>query len=194
MGTLDALRSYVRFLREREGVRDIHLSLAARRGLALLASQAHETSTAVSARPAAGSRRPPGDGVVTGERPPLAKAPPPVEAPPQPTPSRVTKSPLPSAPRVEEIIPVSGSTKAEQLAHLGERASGCTKCPHLAARRHSVVFGVGDPEARIVFVGEAPGEDEDLQGEPFVGRAGQLLTKMIGAMGLTRDRSTSPIS
>jgi DNA polymerase len=81
---------------------------------------------------------------------------------------------------------VSGSSKAEQLAHLGERAAVCVKCPHLAARRHHVVFGVGNPEARILFVGEAPGEDEDLQGEPFVGRAGQLLTKMIAAMGLTR--------
>jgi len=51
-----------------------------------------------------------------------------------------------------------------------------------------VVFGVGNPDAKLMFVGEAPGEEEDLQGEPFVGRAGQLLTKMIGAMGLTRDQ------
>ena len=62
------------------------------------------------------------------------------------------------------------------------------KCPHLAARRHTVVFGVGDPDAKLMFVGEGPGEDEDRKGEPFVGRAGQLLTKMILAMGLTREQ------
>ena len=83
---------------------------------------------------------------------------------------------------------ISGSTKAEQLRHLAERASVCVKCSHLVARRHTVVFGVGNPEAKLVFVGEAPGEEEDLQGEPFVGRAGQLLTKMIQAMGLTREQ------
>lgn len=53
--------------------------------------------------------------------------------------------------------------------------------------RNSVVFGVGDIHARILFVGEAPGADEDLRGEPFVGKAGELLTKIITAMGLTRD-------
>jgi DNA polymerase len=56
----------------------------------------------------------------------------------------------------------------------------------VAARKH-VVFGVGDINARLMFVGEAPGVDEDLQGEPFVGAAGHLLTKIIGAMGLSRD-------
>jgi DNA polymerase len=63
----------------------------------------------------------------------------------------------------------------------------CEKCPHLVRFRHNVVFGVGNPRAELLFVGEAPGADEDLQGEPFVGRAGELLTKMIAAMGLSRD-------
>lgn len=63
----------------------------------------------------------------------------------------------------------------------------CTRCPHLARSRTQVVFGVGNRSADLMFVGEAPGADEDLQGEPFVGRAGQLLTKIIEAMGLTRD-------
>jgi uracil-DNA glycosylase family 4 len=62
----------------------------------------------------------------------------------------------------------------------------CTRCK-LHRGRTNIVFGVGDPEARLMFVGEAPGEDEDLQGFPFVGKAGQLLTKMIEAMGLRRD-------
>ena len=62
----------------------------------------------------------------------------------------------------------------------------CTKCPHLVKSRTQVVFGVGNPEAELMFVGEAPGEDEDAQGEPFVGKAGQLLTKIIETMGFAR--------
>jgi uracil-DNA glycosylase len=62
----------------------------------------------------------------------------------------------------------------------------CTRCK-LHKTRTNIVFGVGNPEARLMFVGEAPGEDEDLQGYPFVGKAGQLLTKMIEAMGLRRE-------
>jgi DNA polymerase len=67
-------------------------------------------------------------------------------------------------------------------ADIGE----CTRCK-LHKGRKNIVFGVGSPKARLVFVGEAPGEDEDIQGEPFVGKAGQLLTKMIEAMGLQRS-------
>ncbi len=63
----------------------------------------------------------------------------------------------------------------------------CVKCSHLASSRQNVVFGVGDPNAALLFVGEAPGADEDQQGEPFVGAAGQLLTRIIQTMGLSRD-------
>ena len=63
----------------------------------------------------------------------------------------------------------------------------CTRCKLSGLGRRQVVFGVGNPRAELMFVGEAPGADEDLQGEPFVGRAGQLLTKIIEAMGLTRE-------
>ena len=73
------------------------------------------------------------------------------------------------------------------MAELRERALSCVKCAHLASSRQNVVFGVGDVNARIMFVGEAPGADEDEQGEPFVGKAGQLLTKIIQAMGLSRE-------
>jgi DNA polymerase len=68
-----------------------------------------------------------------------------------------------------------------------EPAMVCTLCPHLAASRTQVVFGVGNPDAELMFVGEAPGEDEDLRGEPFVGKAGQLLTKIIETMGFARS-------
>ncbi|MBI4660701.1 MAG: uracil-DNA glycosylase [Verrucomicrobia bacterium] len=77
--------------------------------------------------------------------------------------------------------------KSTALAALREQAMTCQKCPHLARSRKSVVFGVGDINAALMFVGEAPGADEDAQGEPFVGAAGQLLTRMIGAMGFTRE-------
>ncbi len=72
------------------------------------------------------------------------------------------------------------------LAAINERVSQCTRCG-LATTRTKTVPGQGNPAARLVFVGEAPGHDEDQQGLAFVGRAGQLLTKMIEAMGLTRD-------
>jgi len=79
------------------------------------------------------------------------------------------------------------SSKAQILAAIRERVRGCTKCAHLASSRTQTVFGVGNPDAEIMFIGEAPGADEDQQGEPFVGRAGQLLTKIIKAMGFARE-------
>jgi len=79
------------------------------------------------------------------------------------------------------------AARKEALRVLDEgQVKGCDKC-ELSQTRTKTVFGQGNPQARIVFVGEAPGHDEDIQGVAFVGRAGQLLTKMIGAMGLTRD-------
>jgi len=73
------------------------------------------------------------------------------------------------------------------LAQVREELGECTRCK-LHKGRKNIVFGVGDPKAWLVFVGEAPGADEDDQGEPFVGRAGQLLTRIIEAMKLTRDQ------
>ena len=78
--------------------------------------------------------------------------------------------------------------KAQAMAELRERAMQCVKCAHLASARTNVVFGVGSIDAELMFVGEAPGADEDLQGEPFVGLAGQTLTKMIKAMGFSREQ------
>jgi DNA polymerase len=98
----------------------------------------------------------------------------------------------PAASKSEEaVLPEAGGRGPEAVlklpvldevrTELGE----CTRCK-LHKGRHTIVFGVGNPRARLMFVGEAPGEDEDLQGIPFVGKAGQLLTKMIEAMGLAR--------
>jgi DNA polymerase len=90
------------------------------------------------------------------------------------------------------IAPVSAPAldskeKAAAFAALRERVMTCVKCAHLASSRKNVVFGVGNIDAQLMFVGEAPGADEDAQGEPFVGRAGELLTKIIQAMGLQRS-------
>lgn len=74
----------------------------------------------------------------------------------------------------------------DAMIALRDQAQACTLCSELSSTRKKVVFGSGNIRARLVFVGEAPGADEDEQGLPFVGRAGQLLTKMIEAMGLTR--------
>ena len=72
------------------------------------------------------------------------------------------------------------------LTEIREEIGDCTRCKLHAQGRKQIVFGVGNPNADLMFVGEAPGADEDIQGEPFVGRAGQLLTKMIEAMGFAR--------
>jgi len=173
--TLETLRGYVHFLREREGVRQIKLTRAAREGLAKVVesgrtSKSPEVGTRVPSRPmnpgTAETAVPTSTRVAATVTPPAASG----------------AGPAPAT------IAITGSTKIEQLAHLNERAQACQKCPHLVARRHTVVFGVGDPDAKLMFVGEGPGEEEDLKGEPFVGRAGQLLTKMIQAMGLTREQ------
>ena len=101
------------------------------------------------------------------------------------------KSPAPT-PRVETAavfkpeITSSSPAKAKAFIALRERALACVKCPHLASSRTNVVFGVGNIDSPLMFIGEAPGADEDESGEPFVGRAGQLLTKIILATGLSR--------
>ncbi|HEY3664328.1 MAG TPA: uracil-DNA glycosylase [Chthoniobacterales bacterium] len=77
--------------------------------------------------------------------------------------------------------------KPARLSQLQSRVAVCVQCPQLASSRTQTVFGVGNPDAELMFIGEAPGADEDRQGEPFVGRAGQLLTKIIAAMGFSRD-------
>ena len=95
-----------------------------------------------------------------------------------------------AADAVESAVP-SGQPgapdKAKLLEPVRERVRVCTKCAHLACSRTQTVFGVGNPDADLMFIGEAPGVDEDQQGEPFVGRAGQLLTKILRAMSFARE-------
>lgn len=83
--------------------------------------------------------------------------------------------------------PVPLKTKKELLDDLFAPYINCQKCPLACQGRTQVVFGTGNPETKLMFIGEGPGRDEDLQGYPFVGRAGQLLNKIIEAMGLKRS-------
>ncbi|HEU4364320.1 MAG TPA: uracil-DNA glycosylase [Candidatus Krumholzibacteria bacterium] len=89
---------------------------------------------------------------------------------------------------LETVIPPVAAPAGDSaaLAELAKTVSVCTRCA-LHETRRQTVFGVGNPRAKLMFIGEAPGADEDAKGEPFVGRAGQLLTKIIAAMGMTRE-------
>jgi len=95
---------------------------------------------------------------------------------PQPASQPESVRPIVPAPRPANLAALP---KAEQLRYLAEEVALCTLCKDLAEYRTQTVFGVGNPDSPLVFLGEAPGADEDKQGEPFVGRAGQLLTDII---------------
>ncbi|HTL58826.1 MAG TPA: uracil-DNA glycosylase family protein [Candidatus Limnocylindrales bacterium] len=123
---------------------------------------------------------------------------PPAQSPPKPAPSKIRAALPPeerglalSAPgesgpaRPSPVL--TPEARAAAFAELQQRVLACTKCAHLASSRKNVVFGVGNMNADLMFVGEAPGADEDEQGEPFVGKAGQLLTRIIQTMGLSRE-------
>jgi DNA polymerase len=86
----------------------------------------------------------------------------------------------------DPLLAAHDGDKAAALATLCAEVLPCAKCDLHRARTHTV-FGTGNPDADLVFIGEAPGQDEDLQGEPFVGRSGQLLTKILGAIGYARE-------
>ena len=104
-------------------------------------------------------------------------------APSRPTEAQRSAPPEPAA----TPAPAVAGDKAAVFDSLRQRAVTCVKCPHLVASRRQVVFGVGNIDAQLMFVGEAPGADEDRQGEPFVGAAGQLLNRIIEACGMKRE-------
>ena len=114
---------------------------------------------------------------------PIAPTPLARPAPAAPAP-RPVAPPTPAPPAAPTLSP---EAKAAALENLRQRVLPCTTCSHLANSRQKVVFGVGTIHADLMFVGEAPGADEDRIGEPFVGAAGQLLTKIIQTMGLSRE-------
>jgi DNA polymerase len=114
---------------------------------------------------------------------PAAAARPAAASPPDPpaAPVAPVSAVAPAAPAAADDV-----SPQARLAVLGSTVASCTKCG-LASTRTQTVFSRGNPQARLCFVGEAPGADEDAQGLPFVGRAGQLLDRMIGAMGLSPE-------
>jgi len=95
----------------------------------------------------------------------------------------IAEEDFPSNPKAESGM----ADPAEALRLIREDLGDCTRCRLSKQGRKQIVFGVGNPKAELMFIGEAPGADEDQQGEPFVGRAGQLLNNMIKAMGLRRE-------
>jgi uracil-DNA glycosylase len=119
-------------------------------------------------------------------------APAPVEASPTPIAPTATR---PSGLKVETPtslfdapdVPTKSAAGALSLEILQQQVAGCTRCNELASTRTQTVFGIGNPKARLCFLGEAPGADEDRTGVPFVGRGGQLLTKIIEACNLKRE-------
>lgn len=116
-----------------------------------------------------------------------------------PTPNPFTPELLPIMPPKSSLFASSAAIdfsspvlapqdRAAALEAIRREIGDCTRCPLAFAGRHKIVFGDGDPNAELMFVGEGPGADEDMQGIPFVGRAGQLLNNMIAAMGLDRKQ------
>jgi DNA polymerase len=127
----------------------------------------------------------------------------PAAAPPlpsQPAPGQPAPAALPTTPAAAEAVQVSlfatapagaaagdAGQRRQALDALARRVAGCVRCPQLASTRTQTVFGVGPLDPDLCFIGEAPGADEDRLGEPFVGPAGQLLTRIIVACGLKRE-------
>ena len=164
---LDATITHLENLKSK-GTRNVTVSAETLRALALPA-------TFAASRPAAVS--------VAAVAPKPAPRPAPVMAMPKRVSTDMFSREKPSAPA---RIVSPDSAKAAAFAELQTRVLACVKCANLASSRTTVVFGVGNIDSPLLFVGEAPGADEDAQGEPFVGAAGQLLTKIITAMGVSR--------
>jgi uracil-DNA glycosylase len=176
--TRDALAERMRFYR------DLGLTEFYRRPVETASIEAQEAATSISLQASADAepaeRHEPGPAIVAagaavrvdqpnffGEEPTIK-----------------TRKGFSAAPEVGAVVPVV--ERAAALQAIREDLGDCTRCA-LHKGRHTIVFGVGNPAARLMFVGEGPGADEDAQGLPFVGRAGQLLNNMIAAMGLKRE-------
>jgi DNA polymerase len=161
------------------------------RGVRFVALSPETLAGLSQARPAAPVRSvpvPPAPTPRPVAKPLVSPTPPPTKpVAPKPALAQTLSLPLPGETPTPVAAPaLSPEAKAAAFAELRQRALACVRCPNLASARKNVVFGVGDINAQLMFIGEAPGADEDDQGEPFVGKAGQLLSKIIQAMGLTR--------
>lgn len=198
----DQLRAYVEYLRDL-GIHDIYRQsdpLPAADLATLLAEFA--PAPAIPAKPTSVPKPSPAP---TPGREPLVASPfapsrtapvglnlPPVVTPPPPRPSFL-EVPIPKPTSFDDLLPlpqdrIAPAEKPVALQSIRDLIGDCTRCPLAYAGRRTIVFGDGDPNARLMFVGEGPGADEDASGIPFVGKAGQLLNNMITAMGLKREQ------
>lgn len=205
----DQLRAYVEYLRDM-GIHDLYRQgepLAPEALAALLAEFVPAPNpivqkSAPAAKPAAPATRP------APERRPEASASP--FAPPTSVPAATLnlapgaekiapprpsflEVPIPKPKSFDELRPIpqdriAPDQRTAALQTIRDLIGDCTRCPLAYAGRRNIVFGDGDPNARLMFVGEGPGADEDASGIPFVGKAGQLLNNMIAAMGLQREQ------
>jgi uracil-DNA glycosylase family 4 len=138
--------------------------------------------------------------VPSQQAPPRPASPPPqrpaaVAPPAMPEPSSLPSelaAPMPKPTSFDNLVPlpteiIPAAARAAALEAVRADIGDCTRCPLAYSGRHKIVFGDGDPNTRLLFVGEGPGADEDASGLPFVGKAGQLLNNMINAMGLKRE-------
>lgn len=174
---LDATIQHLEDLKSR-GVR--HVAIAPETLRALAQPLAAKPQTVISKSAASGA---PASGPARTELPKRAGS---ETGAPHPAAEQASLLALPGEAVPGQAPPLDPQAKVAAFAALRERALACVKCPHLASSRKNVVFGVGSIDAQLMFVGEAPGADEDEQAEPFVGKAGQLLTKIIQATGLQR--------
>jgi uracil-DNA glycosylase family 4 len=185
------LRAYVDYLRDL-GIYDLYRRdepqtlLPETLRTAIASSAAPAKVVAAAAPPQRAAAPPPRAQIQAAAKVPLPQAEKPSDLPQEffvPMPKPVSFDNL--VPLPTQIIPPAD--RAAALEAVRAEIGDCTRCPLAYAGRHTIVFADGDPNARLMFVGEGPGADEDASGLPFVGKAGQLLNNMIGAMGLKRE-------
>jgi uracil-DNA glycosylase family 4 len=165
----------------------VNLGDQVRRHLAALKAAGVDYIAAVAQVSASGGRQPPVDPQVATTSSHLgADAPRAPEARPKPAAPVVVPSTLFGGVGTGLEVPTTSEGRTTALSVLAKEVAGCTRCPELAATRTQTVFGVGPLSPDVCFIGEGPGADEDRLGEPFVGKSGQLLNKIIEAMGMRR--------
>lgn len=201
MAELDELRAYVDYFRDL-GVHDFYRSSSAGADASLREWVRHALPVAPVANPSRGRSS------AVQPEPSQSQLISPVAPPTRPGASTTSPAvvslaaseaatssleiPIPKPVPFNDLAPmpavrVAVDARPAALEQIRHTIGDCTRCPLAYAGRHTIVFGEGDPAARLLFVGEGPGADEDTSGRPFVGKAGQLLNNMIGAMGVTRE-------
>jgi uracil-DNA glycosylase len=205
----EQLRAYVEYFRDL-GIHEFYrqgepLSLEEQAALLGTVAPIQTQATAAPTPPREYAVAPAARAAVPASRPPVSPSLAASSRTPQPIPSSVpppanlaeplleSSIAIPKPVSFNELVPVptervAPAARAVALQAIRTEIGDCTRCPLAYAGRHTIVFGDGDPNARLMFVGEGPGADEDAQGLPFVGKAGQLLNNMIGAMGLKREQ------